>query len=38
MSWVDVPIGGNVMPQSWLGQLEEFKRRNNNYSFAYRGR
>jgi hypothetical protein len=20
MSWVDVPIGGNVMPQRWMGQ------------------
>jgi hypothetical protein len=28
-SWVNLPIGGNVRTQSWLGQLEEFKHGNN---------
>jgi hypothetical protein len=28
-SWVNFLIGGNVRTQSWLGQLEEFKRGNN---------
>src|ERR1700675_4557642 len=34
-SWVDLPIGGNVRTQSWLGQLEEFKPGNSYCSFAY---